>query len=392
MAAIGPVRLDFSLTKIVRITRWRPPALTTVLADPTTDQSPQQIVVRVVVAAGQGLVLSQLGLHAGKLLEADQGWNHGHRNPLLRRKRLDTTGGMTDRMGRRTANLGRRRPEAAGVDLAGIDRVGQQAANRRRVPARPTARRHHPQRLHVPRQREQADRGFVIPGKQVLDHRRFGRLHPHPRRIAGMVRIHPIAIRRPGPRQQAPRPQLHLSSPTHPLGDQRPLVFRHRPANLQQQMVVGILAHRPVQKHDLAAPPLQFFQQYHLMDVVARQPVGVGDQHPIHLRGPDRIPQAIQARSVQTRPAVAVVAENVLRGQFPALAPKVGSQPLQLLLDRLGLGLTLRRNPDINRQTHQSPPARSASPNAAGAGKPDPTAAPHPGSSAAIGALAMTAS
>jgi len=128
------------------------------------------------------------------------------------------------------------------------------------------------------------------------------------------------------------------------------------------------------------------------MHIVARQSVGISDQHPIHLRCPDRISQAIQARSVQAGSTVTVVAEGIRHGQFPALIADMGPQSIQLLLDGLGVGLTLGRHPNINRKTHGSPPARSASPSAAGAGKLDPTAALHPGSPVGIDAHAMTAS
>ena len=63
-----------------------------------------------------------------------------------------------------------------------------------------------------------------------------------------------------------------------------------------------VLAHRPVQKQYLATPPFQFFQQHHLTHIVACQSVGIGDQHPIHLRRPDRISQTVQARSVRLAP------------------------------------------------------------------------------------------
>jgi len=49
------------------------PAQATALTHPTTDQGPQQVIMRVVVAARPRLILGQLGLYSGKLLGADQG-------------------------------------------------------------------------------------------------------------------------------------------------------------------------------------------------------------------------------------------------------------------------------------------------------------------------------
>lgn len=54
-----------------------------------------------------------------------------------------------------------------------------------------------------------------------------------------------------------------------------------------------ILTHRPLQKLDLAATPLEFLEQEHLVEVVARQIDWRGDQQTIELMPVDRIPQAI---------------------------------------------------------------------------------------------------
>src|SRR5262249_46321853 len=49
----------------------------------TTDQSAQQVVVGGIVAAGEALVVGELGLHLSKDLGADHGGDGGHENPLL---------------------------------------------------------------------------------------------------------------------------------------------------------------------------------------------------------------------------------------------------------------------------------------------------------------------
>ncbi len=51
--------------------------------------------------------------------------------------------------------------------------------------------------------------------------------------------------------------------------DQVALVFGHRSADLQHELVVGILAHRPLEKLDLAATFFQFLNQEHLIDILA---------------------------------------------------------------------------------------------------------------------------
>ena len=61
---------------------------------------------------------------------------------------------------------------------------------------------------------------------------------------------------------------------------------------------------------------------------------------------------------------------------MPAPLHHAGSQALQLLLDRLGLGLAGGRHSGVQGDTHQTPPvAVTRSPSAPGADRPDPTAA-----------------
>ena len=120
-----------------------------------------------------------------------------------------------------------------------------------------------------------------------------------PQTPGGAGRVQPVPERRRGPRQQRARPQLGLPPAAHPLGDQRPLVFRDRAADLQQQLVVRVGAHRPVQELDLAAAGGQLVNQQHLVDVVAGQPVRRGHQHQVKL-GQRRV----IAEPVQPRPAI----------------------------------------------------------------------------------------
>jgi hypothetical protein len=167
------------------------------------------------------------------------------------------------------------------------------------------------------------------------------------------VGIEAVAVRRPSPRQQAAGAQLCLPAPTHPLGDQGALVLGHGTADLQQELVLGVPAHRPVQEGDLAAEAFELFQQHHELDVVARQAVGVGDQHPVHLARPHNVAQPVQARAVQRRSAVAVVTEDVLARQRYILGVEMGAQPIELLLDGLGLRLALGRYAHIDRHPHR---------------------------------------
>src|SRR5215813_1119801 len=117
-----------------------------------------------------------------------------------------------------------------------------------------------------------------------------------------------------------------------------------------------ILAHRTVQEFHPTAAALPFFDQYHLIDVVARQPVWIGEQHTIQDAAFHAIAESVQTRTIQIGSAVAVIPENVVRRQRLALQLQMLSQSLQLLFNRLSLGLTVGRYSQINRSLHISPP------------------------------------
>ncbi len=123
-----------------------------------------------------------------------------------------------------------------------------------------------------------------------------------------------------------------------------------------------ILAHGPLQEFDLAAVPLQLLQQHHLVNVVAGQPVGRRDEHAVQPRRRDRVAQPVQAWPLQTRAAVAVVAEDVLLAQVPPL-PSMGRhmrpQALQLLLSALRLRLARRRDARVHANSLHGPPPAS---------------------------------
>jgi hypothetical protein len=331
------------------------------------------------------LVGVELGLHLGEDLLADDRRDR-HRDPVLLRPR-----GMAlarpGREHRRLAAAGWRHLGAVGQCPAGIGRVPQDAPDAGHVPARPAHRGGHPQ-IGQPR-RELVDGcpGFEVPVEQLRDQRRLPGVYPHRIGPAGPVRVQAVPERSRGPRQQRARPQLRLPTPAHPLGDQRPLVLRDRAADLQQQLVMRVGAHRPVQELHLAAMAGQLLDQQHLVDVVAGQPVRRGHQDQVQLGQRRVIAEPVQPRPANTGAAVTVIAVDVLVIQLPAALPGRRAQPVKLLLDALRLSLAGGRDPRIQRHAHQRPPQRSASgragrparPDAPAAGRPDPTGARRPG-------------
>jgi hypothetical protein len=64
-----------------------------------------------------------------------------------------------------------------------------------------------------------------------------------------------------------------LAAATHTIADQAPFLFCNGTTDLKQQLVMGVLAHRPVQKLHWAAALFHFFQQEHLVHEITRQSV-----------------------------------------------------------------------------------------------------------------------
>jgi hypothetical protein len=67
-----------------------------------------------------------------------------------------------------------------------------------------------------------------------------------------------------------------LSSAPHSLGNENTLIFRHGATNLQQQLIMRILTHRPVQKFHRATGAFQFLDEHHLVNVVSRESIRSG--------------------------------------------------------------------------------------------------------------------
>jgi plasmid stability protein len=126
------------------------------------------------------------------------------------------------------------------------------------------------------------------------------------------------------------------------------LVFGHRAADLQQKLVVRVAAHGPVKERDLRPVLLQLLDQEHLVHVVAGQPVRRGDQDTVQPGARGGVAQTVEPGPLESGAAVAVVAEDALGRQRPALLLGMGTQPVELLVSRLRLGLALGRYSDVD--------------------------------------------
>ena len=198
-----------------------------------------------------------------------------------------------------------------------------------------------------------------VPGEEITDHRRLRLVQPHAGRIPRAIRVEPIAVGRSCPGQQGAGAQLAQAAAAHALGNQRALILGHGTPDLQQQLIVRVTAHRPVEELHLRPMLLQLLDQEHLMNVVASQAVRRGDQDAIQPGTRRCVAQAVQAGAAQHSPAATVVAEDPLGRQGPAPHRGVGVQPLELLFSGLRLGLALGRYSGVGGYLHGgSPPVR----------------------------------
>lgn len=76
--------------------------------------------------------------------------------------------------------------------------------------------------------------------------------------------------------QQRTGLEFALSAAAHPFGNECALILGYRPTDWEQQLIVRVLAHRPIQKHHFAAEARPFFEQQHLMRIVAGHPMPRG--------------------------------------------------------------------------------------------------------------------
>src|SRR5437899_626761 len=184
--------------------------------------------------------------------------------------------------------------------------------------------------------------------------------------------------------QGSSRPAFSFGLPptSHPVGNQRPFVLGDGTPDLKNELFVWVVAGRPINEHYADPMPLELFEDDHLVYVVARQTVWSGNQHRVEI-GPCRlVAQGVQARPLELGSGVTVISEDVLLLDHPIRAVRyVGAQEHDLLFDRLGLLLPLRRHSHVERCSHDSllRLAELLLPNAGGVGTCDPTAAARPG-------------
>jgi hypothetical protein len=110
-----------------------------------------------------------------------------------------------------------------------------------------------------------------------------------------------------------------MASTSHPFSDQIPFVFSHHPTDLQEQLVMRVLAHGAIHKCHLTAAFFELLNEQQLVDILACQAIGSCDDHQIKVGQSDLITQTVKARSLQTCSAVAIITKHMLILPFPSV-------------------------------------------------------------------------
>jgi len=112
--------------------------------------------------------------------------------------------------------------------------------------------------------------------------------------------------------------------------------------HLEEQIVFGTFAERPVQEHQLDAAVLQLIHEQRLIGITSRQAIRRMDIEPIDGAGGGLVAQALQRRANQRAAAVAIVDEAQLFVQRQPFFAHARTQRLDLAGDGVLLSLFLR--------------------------------------------------
>jgi hypothetical protein len=309
-----------------------------------------------VVAPRAAPIVLELDLGAFKQLLGDDRW-HGDRNPVrawslpLADPRVAHVfqGGPSPLRGDRLEAVTERR--------ADVHLVLEDAADTRRNPHRPTLRAGNLRGAQAFEHHQQRRALLEVPGEDLLHDRRFARLEPHASGVSRSHGINAIPVRRSGPREQHARFEFRQATTSHAFADQTAFVLGDRASDLQQELIVRVVAHGALDEFHAATALLEFFDQQDLMHVLARQSIRRGDQHEVDFVQVDLIAQAIQSWAIEFRAAERVVTEDVLGRDRQAALLEFSVEAFELLFDRLRLGLAGTGDAGVQRGSgHDRPP------------------------------------
>ena len=164
------------------------------------------------------------------------------------------------------------------------------------------------------------------------------------------------------------RKALAVAAPVA-LGELGLLVPGEHALELDEQLVLGAVAARPLHELDPHPAAGEFLDQQGLAGELAGQPVRGVDQHDVEAALGSQVPQRLQARPHQRRPGVALVGEHPLFGHLKPAGLGVVAERGQLGADRLVLRLPGAGDPGVDRRCRHRfplpPPGRRSWPAAA---------------------------
>jgi hypothetical protein len=117
--------------------------------------------------------------------------------------------------------------------------------------------------------------------------------------------------------------------------EQRAFVLGHRPLNLEEELIVGIIRERMLQKDDFTAHPAKLFEPQHLISILTGQPIRTPDGHQRNGAVWGGIAQPLQRGAVEAGPTIAFIAVNMFRLQVMAVGARPRPQSAQLTGDGL---------------------------------------------------------
>jgi hypothetical protein len=126
---------------------------------------------------------------------------------------------------------------------------------------------------------------------------------------------------------------------------------------LQEQLIMGIVTHGTLDTLNPTAALGECIDQEHLMHRIAGETIWGGHQDTCKGRHSGPLPEAIEPRPVQCRPAITIITIDVLFGDMPiGVRHTVVPEATQWLVNRLLLVLTARRDTDVESDFQGIPP------------------------------------
>ena len=361
LVEVGVNHIRLSPTYIIGIAGVQLTSCATEVASTAAHQTPQQVCMGRVIAAGNLLVVGQLDLDLFKLLHFNDSWNICNWDPFFRGDWSMAPVWPANWMGGRTAQARLDHAGTSYVNSAGIGGIGQDTSCGGCAPVFASLGCGDSHFIQMLDQTIEGRIFLQVKCKHLTHDRCFRLVDRDLGGISGAIWIDLVPINWLGPGQQYPSSVFSLTPATHPVSNQGAFVLGNRTSDLQNQLVMGVLTDRAIQKFHLTTIFLPFFQQQHLVNIVPSQTIRHCHHKAVDLSGCYSVSQAVQTRPVEASATVAIISKDVLSRQIPSLLVDISHQPFQLLFDRLGLGLTQGRDPCINRYSHVAPPGSFAS-------------------------------